>query len=97
VLECSIATSPKNFLALTPAVEAELRQSPAQQPPADPIQAAEPVDEGPSITKAEIEAALHQAGGSVTKAARRLGLKNRFALYRLMKRHDIARADTDEP
>jgi DNA-binding NtrC family response regulator len=103
VIECSIATSPKYFLQLTPAVEAELRQSPARKQPANPIHAAEPVpaaepaEEGPSVSKAEIEAALDEAGGSVTKAARRLGLKNRFVLYRLMKRHDIARADTEEP
>jgi DNA-binding NtrC family response regulator len=96
VLECSIATSAKNFLGLTPAVEAELRLAPAQQTSADLIQAAEPADESTSFTKVEIEAALDQAGGSVTKAARRLGLKNRFALYRLMKRHDIARAELDE-
>jgi two-component system nitrogen regulation response regulator GlnG/two-component system response regulator HydG len=34
----------------------------------------------------EVRAALDAAGGSVEKAARALGLPNRFALYRLMKK-----------
>jgi two-component system nitrogen regulation response regulator GlnG/two-component system response regulator HydG len=41
------------------------------------------------ISRAELEAALAEARGNVTQAARRLGLKNRYVLYRLMKRHDI--------
>lgn len=47
------------------------------------------------IDRGAIEAALLNAQGSVTDAARRLGLKNRFVLYRLMKRHGIA-APSDE-
>jgi transcriptional regulator with GAF, ATPase, and Fis domain len=43
-----------------------------------------------AIDRNAIEAALLEARGSVTEAARRLGLKNRFALYRLMKRNGIA-------
>ncbi len=39
--------------------------------------------------EAEIRAALEAAGGNVTRAARHLGLKNRFALYRLMRRYGI--------
>ena len=38
------------------------------------------------VTRPEIEAALAAANGNVTRAARALGLKNRFVLYRLMKK-----------
>jgi len=38
------------------------------------------------LGRAEIEAALLAAKGNVTRAARALGLKNRFVLYRLMKK-----------
>jgi len=37
----------------------------------------------------EIRDALGAVGGSVGKAASLLGLPNRFALYRLMKKHGI--------
>ncbi|HEX2686486.1 MAG TPA: sigma 54-interacting transcriptional regulator [Kofleriaceae bacterium] len=38
------------------------------------------------LGRAQIEAALSAAKGNVTRAARALGLKNRFVLYRLMKK-----------
>jgi DNA-binding NtrC family response regulator len=38
------------------------------------------------LGRAEIDAALSAAKGNVTRAARALGLKNRFVLYRLMKK-----------
>ncbi|HET7502108.1 MAG TPA: sigma 54-interacting transcriptional regulator [Kofleriaceae bacterium] len=38
------------------------------------------------LDRSRIEAALSAAKGSVTRAARALGLKNRFVLYRLMKK-----------
>jgi two-component system nitrogen regulation response regulator GlnG/two-component system response regulator HydG len=38
------------------------------------------------IGRAQIEVALATAQGNVTRAARELGLKNRFVLYRLMKK-----------
>ena len=38
------------------------------------------------LDRAQIEAALSAAKGNVTRAARALGLKNRFVLYRLMKK-----------
>lgn len=43
----------------------------------------------PEPDRAAVEAALAHADGNVTRAAERLGLKNRFALYRLMKKHGI--------
>jgi DNA-binding NtrC family response regulator len=77
----ALASSHGSFLALTPEIGAELRFAPAAEPA--------PVEPGP-VGRREIEAALAEVGGSITKAASRLGLKNRFALYRLMKQHDLA-------
>ena len=37
----------------------------------------------------DVRAAIARADGSVQKAARALGMKSRFALYRLMKKHGI--------
>jgi two-component system nitrogen regulation response regulator GlnG/two-component system response regulator HydG len=41
-------------------------------------------------TREQIEAALARNRGNVTRASRELGLKNRFALYRLMKTYGVA-------
>lgn len=46
--------------------------------------------------EAQIRAALEACEGNVTRAAKALGLKNRFALYRLMRRFGIAGAEGDE-
>jgi two-component system nitrogen regulation response regulator GlnG/two-component system response regulator HydG len=79
----ALSTSPQSFISLTPEVERELRlESPEEQ-------AAE-------VGQDEIRAALAATRGSVTEAARKLGLKNRFALYRLMKRFGIAGSSDDE-
>ena len=43
-----------------------------------------------------VESALAAAGGNVSKAARALGLKNRFALYRLLKDKGIALAKGED-
>jgi DNA-binding NtrC family response regulator len=50
---------------------------------------------GSEPTVPQIRAALDSADGSVTKAARGLGLSSRFALYRLMRKHGI-RADAPD-
>jgi two-component system nitrogen regulation response regulator GlnG/two-component system response regulator HydG len=77
----AISTSRDGYLARTREVEAQLRL---------------PSDDG-ELTPDAIRAALAEQGGSVTKAAKRLGLKNRFALYRLMKEHKIEGvSDEDE-
>lgn len=39
----------------------------------------------------EIRAALAARDGNVEQAAAELGLRNRFALYRLLKKHGITR------
>ncbi|MES2643457.1 MAG: sigma 54-interacting transcriptional regulator [Myxococcota bacterium] len=76
----AITTSPADHLALTPEVRGELSLSPAA--------AAAPPD------RAAIEAALAAAGGRAAVAAEAMGLRSRFVLYRLMKKHGIG---TDEP
>jgi DNA-binding NtrC family response regulator len=86
----ALATSPEPFLALTPELRRELRLAPAAAEPTSPEEASAARAMGPEgVGRARIEAALAEALGNVTDAARRLGLKNRFALYRLMKRHGI--------
>ena len=77
LLWLAASSSRGDYLELTAEVRAELGAAPAKS--ADP----EDLDAG------AIRAALESANGSVTAAARALGLKNRFALYRLMKRHGI--------
>jgi two-component system nitrogen regulation response regulator GlnG/two-component system response regulator HydG len=52
---------------------------------AEQLAQAAPVHAAAEIGRAQIEAALSAAQGNVTRAARALG-KNRFALYRLMKK-----------
>ena len=69
-------------LRLTDSMRAKL----ARPSPPDDLQGA-----GPGPTAADIESALQRARGNVTRAARTLGLANRYALYRLMKRHGIER------
>src|SRR5262249_52468475 len=77
LLWLSPSTSRGDFVELTDEVRAELRAAPAAAPPA-------------SIDAAAVQSALEAAEGNVTAAAKVLGLKNRFALYRLMKRLGLA-------
>jgi two-component system nitrogen regulation response regulator GlnG/two-component system response regulator HydG len=76
LLWLAASTSRGDFVELTAQVRDELDAGPAAG-------AAE-------IDAARIQAALQEAGGNVTAAARALGLKNRYVLYRLMKRHGLA-------
>lgn len=78
----TLSTSPGDFLALTPQVEQELR----------PLVEVAPA----SVDRIAIEEALARAEGNVTAAARALGLKNRFALYRAMKKHGMSAPRPDE-
>jgi DNA-binding NtrC family response regulator len=98
----ALSTSTGPFVALTPQLIAELKLSGSEGGAEDagPSPAEPPVeqDAGPEASPLErhdIEAALARARGSVTAAARLLGLKNRFVLYRLLKRHGIATPDAD--
>ncbi|WP_437529645.1 sigma 54-interacting transcriptional regulator [Sorangium sp. So ce726] len=105
VMWIALRSSPGNFLDHTPDLSAVLRPEAAEPrtesrigPRTEPARSIppppQPSDPG-GIGRAEIDAALVEALGSVTAAARILGLKNRFALYRLMKRHGIAGPDEE--
>lgn len=72
LLWLAISTSPDDFIAATPELLREL--GPGQQ------------REAPEPERQAIEQALASARGNVTKAARLLGLRNRYVLYRLMKK-----------
>jgi transcriptional regulator of acetoin/glycerol metabolism len=73
VLWQAVADSRGDSVELTAGVAQQLAQ-------------AAPVPAAAEIGRAQIEAALSAAQGNVTRAARALGFKNRFALYRLMKK-----------
>ena len=75
----AFSTSGDKFIALTPEVSDALSRHASE--------------ETPELTREAIESALSQAGGSVTRAAQALGLKNRFVLYRLMKKLGVPRSD----
>jgi DNA-binding NtrC family response regulator len=90
----ALASSSESFIALTAQVSAALLDCVESQRSApEPVREHDPIAEAHEIGRAEIEAALAQARGNVTTAARLLGLKNRFVLYRLLKRHGIARPE----
>jgi len=73
----ALAESRGDTVELTPGVKQRLA-------------ADEPSVAAAEIGREQIEAALARAQGNVTKAARELGLKNRFVLYRLMKKLGVA-------
>lgn len=71
----SITSSPSDHLALTPEVRSELSLG--------AVAVSTPPD------RAAIEAALAAAGGRAALAAEAMGLRNRYVLYRLMKKYGI--------
>jgi transcriptional regulator of acetoin/glycerol metabolism len=77
LLWLAVSTSRDGYLARTKEVEAELRFEAAEGEP----------------DEAAVKEALAEAKGSVTAAAKRLGLKNRFALYRLLKKYGLEASD----
>lgn len=88
----ALATSPGDFVALTPEVSAELRVA-ADEVSVDAAPAARAFVSPDGLERAEIVAALAAADGRAVVAAERLGLRNRYVLYRLMKKHGIAQTD----
>ncbi|HEX3761733.1 MAG TPA: sigma 54-interacting transcriptional regulator [Kofleriaceae bacterium] len=84
ILWQAVAESRGDTVELTPGVVDQLAQ-------AAPDRAATA-----EVGRAQIEAALAAAQGNVTRAARALGFKNRFALYRVMKKLGVEAGDTGE-
>ena len=83
LLWTAAASSPGRYIALTDVVRAELDSEPEEEPAGE-------------LSRKNLEHALERAGGSVTRAARLLGLRNRYVLYRLLRKYDI-RTDTRGP
>jgi two-component system nitrogen regulation response regulator GlnG/two-component system response regulator HydG len=82
----ALSTSPGNFVAMTePVREALAAESPAGGAPPSP----EEPDVAVELSREQVEAALARAGGSVTRAARDLGVRSRYSLYRTMKKLGI--------
>lgn len=84
LLWLAVTTTRESFVALTKEVVAELRLPSAS------------AAEGEELTEESIRTALASAQGNVSQAARKLGLKNRYVLYRLMKRFGLESASNAE-
>ena len=96
----AVAESPGDIVALGPATRAALAAAravvEARRPAAADVREPDARDgdgDGDSPTEDPgadaIRAALAAARGSVTRAATALGLRNRYVLYRLLKKHGI--------
>jgi DNA-binding NtrC family response regulator len=91
LLWLAMAGSTGDVVELTDEVAEELS---AGAPPARPPNAA---SSGPSTTRSaerepgpdELKASIDRHGGNLAKAARALGLKSRYALYRLLRKHNL--------
>jgi two-component system nitrogen regulation response regulator GlnG/two-component system response regulator HydG len=92
----ALGESHGNYVAFTDGTRESLArvQRATTNPPALQAVNAEPQEEK-VWSKEEIELCLSRSGGSVTKAARELGLANRFVLYRLMKKLGVS-SDSEE-
>ncbi len=89
LLWVAISSTREDFLDLTPELLTELGSEEADSPE---LEARDPA----ALTKAQIEAALAASGNSISEAARSLGLKNRFVLHRLIRKHGIASEEGDK-
>ena len=83
ILWQALAESRGKVVELTPGVERRLS-------PVEDSAVTAPLE----VSREQIEAALARARGNVTRAARELGLKNRFVLYRLMKKLGVDGGDS---
>jgi two-component system nitrogen regulation response regulator GlnG/two-component system response regulator HydG len=101
LLWCALTESSGDHLELTPGVARTLGQNDAAPVRLSPLPIVRVEASGSSgteppralyetATREEIEAALAKHRGNVTSAAEELGFKNRYVLYRLMKKLNIA-------
>jgi transcriptional regulator with PAS, ATPase and Fis domain len=81
----AVSTSPREYVALGRELRAEISVRPRLALPraADDSELREPTAE-------QIMDCLTRNGSHVVRAARELGLSSRYALYRLMRKHDIS-------
>ncbi|MFZ5439290.1 MAG: sigma 54-interacting transcriptional regulator [Myxococcota bacterium] len=82
----AIQTAPDDFLGVTPALDEELSPEVSSTPAADPA----------GLDAATLSRAMEEAQNSPTRAARALGLKNRYVLIRLLKKHGLSTGDGDD-
>jgi len=80
----ALGTAEADYIGLTPAVEAELKDS------------AESAVEVAELDRETLAKALADHGRSPTRAAKALGLKNRFVLLRLLKKHGLSVSSEEE-
>jgi DNA-binding NtrC family response regulator len=85
LLWLAIETSPGRALLLTPEVRERLSERGREPPTPDPASST-PVQD---LDAEQVRQALESSGGSVTRAAKLLGLSSRYALYRLMRKYGL--------
>jgi DNA-binding NtrC family response regulator len=83
LLWLSLETAEADYIGVTPAVDAELRD------------AADASARAAEIDRDTLLAAISEHGRSPTRLAKHFGLKNRYALIRLLKKHGLA-TDRDQ-
>jgi transcriptional regulator of acetoin/glycerol metabolism len=81
----AISTAEGDYIGLTPDVERELRDQ--VEPPAVDLDV---------FDRDTLARALAENGRSPTRAAKALGLKNRFVLHRLLKKHGLTPSNDDD-
>ena len=84
LLWLAIGTATGDFIGLTSQVEAELRDS------------AESTTEVAEVDRETLVRALADNERSPTRTAKALGLKNRYVLIRLLKKHGLSAAGSDD-
>jgi len=82
LLWLAIGSAPADYIGLTPALEAELDD--AEQAVAQPA---------PEIDRLTLLRALSEHDRSPTRMAQALGLKNRYVLIRLLKKHGLSASE----
>jgi two-component system nitrogen regulation response regulator GlnG/two-component system response regulator HydG len=78
LMRVAVSSSAGQFVAATSSFQSQLRFCETS-----------PEGEERELSKEEIATALEAGGGSPTRAAAALGLRNRHVLYRLMKKHGL--------
>ena len=81
----ALGTADADYIGLTPAVEQELEQS------------AEAEVDATELDRDTIARALVEHGRSPTRTAKALGLKNRYVLLRLLKKHGLSASSEGDP
>jgi two-component system nitrogen regulation response regulator GlnG/two-component system response regulator HydG len=95
ILWQALTESSGEHVELTEGVARRLAARPAE-PDVEPAPRRPAARAAPAIDRSAIEQALARTHDNVTRAARELGLANRYALYRLMRKLGMSTA-ADQP